>query len=312
MNNLDFLKKENISMLWDVISDEQTFKYLQRESQGKVSEIFINNINGFFEIERKKSINLIEINKKYIMLVLNFIKRNFEPQKPNKIKIFDDPVKELITYEEIQSEKKSQFEYELAKRQEEFTNAITLKVPEVPEFTDKYKETPILEMDKIIKEMTLKRNYEVEQINRNYQSDINNTNNWLKPQETSVKSDKLIQENSEKLFQTQNQNQSKSKYIHTFNEFIESPSKKNVSWGENKEINYTPIDDSKLETNLFQKLKKINRNEQVNASENNITLTIQENSIQENSNQDRVLELENNFKILNSKLDMVLNILINK
>jgi hypothetical protein len=53
MNNSDFLKKSNVSMLWDVISDEQIFKFLPRDTQIKVSEIFINNITGFFEVERK-------------------------------------------------------------------------------------------------------------------------------------------------------------------------------------------------------------------------------------------------------------------
>ena len=157
MNNSDFLKKSNVSMLWDVISDEHIFKFLPKESQIKVSEVFINNIAGFFEVERKNSTgNLIELNKKYIMLVLNFIKTNFVQQKThNKIKIFDEaPVKELVTYEEIQNDKKSQFEKDLAKRQEEFTNSITVKVPEVPDFADRYQETPISEMDNFIKEMT--------------------------------------------------------------------------------------------------------------------------------------------------------------
>ena len=109
MNISDFLKKDNVSTLWDVISDEQIYKSLPREYQIKVSEIFINNIKGFFDAERKISSNLIEINKKYIILILNFIKTNFAPKQTyNKIKIYDEvPAKELITYEEIQNEKKN-------------------------------------------------------------------------------------------------------------------------------------------------------------------------------------------------------------
>ena len=68
---------------------------------------------------------------------------------------------------------------------------MSLNVPDVPDFSDKTKDHPIGEMDKIIKEMTEKRNYEVEQINYSYKSDINNVNNWLKPQETSIKTEKL-------------------------------------------------------------------------------------------------------------------------
>lgn len=304
MNNSDFLKKTNISTLWDVISDEAMFKFLSKENQITVSEIFINNITGFFEVERKNLPNLMELNKKYVMHVLNFIKTKFSQKNShNKIKIFDEtPVKELITYEEIKNDKKTQFEKDLAKRQEEFTNSIAVKVPEVPDFTDKYQEIPISEMDKIIKEMTAKRNYEVEEINRSYQSDINNTNNWLKPQETSIKSEKITgQHNAE--FTQQNQNYIKSKYVNTM---IESPSKKNVSWGENEEINSFSSEENELETNLFKKLKKVTKEEN---PENNINLTIEENTLINNTNQDRILVLENDIKVLNTKLDMIITLL---
>ena len=117
MSNSDFLQKGNISMLWDVISDEEIFKFLPRDLQLNVSQMFINNVNGFFEVERKKTNNLIEINKKYIILILNHIKNNFQKKPHNKIKILEDePVKEIITYEEIHNERKSQFEKDLAKR----------------------------------------------------------------------------------------------------------------------------------------------------------------------------------------------------
>ena len=77
MNIGNFLQKDNISMLWDVISDEDIFKFLTKDIQSKISNVFLNNINGFFETERTKTNNLIEMNKKYILLILNYIKSNF-------------------------------------------------------------------------------------------------------------------------------------------------------------------------------------------------------------------------------------------
>ena len=305
MSNPDFLKKGNISMLWDVISDEEIFKFLPKESQENISQLFINNISGFFEVERKKTTNLIEINKKYIILILNYIKTNFPKKIHNKIKILDDvPVKEVITYEEIHNERKSQFEKDLVKRQEEFTNAITLKVPDVPEFADKHVEAPISEMDKIIKEMTAQRNYEVEQINRSYQSDINSSSNWLTPQETSIKAEKGLLQNGEEKSQNpiQNQNYSKSKYLQTFNEVLDSPSKKNVSWGENREIEDSSFENA-METNIFQKLKKVGKGQE----QNNISLTIEENTYNT-----RIYNLETEIKLLNNKLDTIINLLHNK
>ena len=68
---------------------------------------------------------------------------------------------------------------------------MSITFPEKPYFADKYSDSPISEMDIMIKEMTAKRNYDVEQINRNYQTNINQADNWLKSQETSVKAEKL-------------------------------------------------------------------------------------------------------------------------
>jgi hypothetical protein len=180
--------------------------------------------------------------------------------------------------------KKSQFEKDLVKRQEEFTNSITLQVPKVPEFSDNYRDTPIKDMDKIIKEMTSKRNYEVEQINRNNSNNNNNNSendSWLKPQETSIKKDKFI---------------------------TEMP-KKNVTWGENVMIAKNEIEiiqsDSE-EDNIFKKLKKVNTQSHNVETLNNIKLTINEPSTE-----DKIKDLQNEVKLLNTKLDKIM-VLLNK
>jgi hypothetical protein len=89
---------------------------------------------------------LVDMNKKYILLILNYankqIKQNTKPEY-KKIKILDEipqkKVNELITYEDIQNDKRSQFDKDLNRRQEEFTNAMALPVPPVPKFNDKLK-----------------------------------------------------------------------------------------------------------------------------------------------------------------------------
>ena len=137
---------------------------------------------------------LVDLNKKFILLILKFIKENYaQANKPSKITIYnEEPKKELITYEEIQNEKKGQFEKDFIKRQEEFESFMTIKPPPVPEFIDKKKDEPIKDMEQILKEMKSQRNYEVEQINTS-SSNLNKEqiNNWLKPQETSLKNEKL-------------------------------------------------------------------------------------------------------------------------
>jgi hypothetical protein len=290
MNINNFLHKENLNTLWDVISDEDIFKFLSRDIQSKIAELFTNNFKGFFEIEKTKSSSLVDVNKKYIMLILNHIKKTYTQQMPNKIKILDEtPVKEIITAEELHNERKSQFDKDLFKRQEEFENIMAVKAPPVPNFLDKYEDKPIGEMDKIIKEMTSKRNYDVEQITKNSVVD----DNWLKPQETSIKSEKITK-------QPPQINESRFKYLNVDNQEQVS-TKKNVTWGNNTETS-----DSELEESLFKKLKKIKQPEI--EFENNISLSFEE--INNNVNNDeKIRELQSEVKTLNSKLDMIIELL---
>ena len=302
MNTAGFLHQDNISTLWEVISDEEIFKFLPKDSQSKISQVFLNNIRGFFETEKTKTANLVDMNKKYIMLILSHIKQHFVPQMPNKIKISDEPTtKELITYEEIQTDRQSQFEKDLSRRQDEFTRTMTLTAPNAPDFTDKLEDKPIEGMDRLIKEMTAKRNYEVEQINRNYTSDVNQTSNWLKPQETSVKTDK---------FPAQQDTASAAprfKFLNTDEALSGSggdQGKKNVTWGANKEISTTNLDsnDDELETNIFKKLKRVGPEP---ATQNNIQL-----SLHENSQEDRLANVERQLSALTSKMDTLIQLLM--
>ena len=302
MNINNFLHKENLNTLWDVISDEDIFKFLSRDIQSKVAELFSNNFKGFFEIEKTKTSSLVDINKKYIMLILNHIKKTYTQQMPNKIKILDEtPSKEIITAEELHNERKSQFDKDLFKRQEEFENIMVVKSPPVPNFLDKYEDKPIGEMDKIIKDMTAKRNYDVEQITKNSVVD----DNWLKPQETSIKSEKMTKE-PQQIKESQQINESRFKYLNMDiqqqqQQQQQSPTKKNFTWGNNAD---TP--DSELEENLFKKLKKVKQPEI--EFENNISLSFEEinNNV---SNDDKIRELQSEVKKLNSKLDMIIELL---
>jgi hypothetical protein len=294
MNINNFLQKENLNTLWDVISDEDIFKFLSRDIQSKVAELFTNNVKGFFEIEKTKTNNLVDINKKYIMLILNHIKKTYTQQMPNKIRILEEtPVKEFITAEELHNERKSQFDKDLSRRQEEFENIISVKAPPVPNFLDKYEDKPIEEMDKIIKEMTAKRNYDVEQITKNSVVD----DNWLKPQETSVKSEKITKD-------IQPINESRFKYLNIDNQ-QQSPIKKTVTWGNNTENS-----DLEFEENIFRKLKKVQKPDpEVN---NNITLSFDElnnNDSNNDSNDDKIRVLQSEVKTLHTKLDMIIELL---
>jgi hypothetical protein len=298
--SINFLKEQNIKMLWDVVSDEDIFRFLTPDNQSKIYQLFLNNIEGFSENEGTKTISLVNLNKKYILLILNHIKKTYSP---SKIKIHNEqqqPLKELITFEEIQNDRKSQFEQDFNRIQEEFEDSISIKPPPVPEFTDPKGKTdePIKEMDKILKEMQSQRKYEVEQINRSYNTS-NNIDNWLKPQETSLKTEKY--ENKKQELQTNN----RFKYLNELDQNL-TP-KKNVTFNNNDQVN-TFISEVEVEDdediNIFAKLKKVNK------KEGNIRLEIDEiNTKDTNLNEDRIAKLERNVLNLTQKIDKILALL---
>lgn len=287
----EFTEKMNITMLWEVISDEGSFKFLTRDVQANVYQLFLNNIQGFYDNEKIKPNSLVGINKKYILLILNHIKRQTNMQS-NKIIIHQEPIKESITYNEIQNDRKNKFDRELNIKQEEFEELMTIKSPSIPEFADKEGDTPIKEMEKMLKEMKVQRNYEIEQINNKYNS-TTQVDNWLKPQETSLKSEKLnhIVEPS--------QNNSRFKFLDTIDKNVstEPKDKKNVSFSNIEEIQTFNIGDED-DDNIFSKLKKLSSNDKIE----NITLDL-------NEDEDRVSKLEREIKLMNKKMDSILELL---
>jgi len=255
----DFLEKENLELLWEVLIDEPLIKQLCDSviKYKTLMHIFQSNLNDFFNVEKNNCKNLIELNKKYILLIINYIiKTNtnqstapLQSQSPytnsqyKKIKIHDDePIKQSITFEDIQNDRMNLFEKELNKKQEEFTNAMTLPVPPVPNFSDNL-DQPMSEIEMEIKRIQEQRNYDIEMIkNTNSSSDAN----WLKPQETSIKNEKLIKINNN------NSNSNAKNNDVNFNN-----NSKHISWEDEQLSRQEPMYEEPEEINIFGKLKKI-------------------------------------------------------
>ena len=326
-----FLNNENVKLLWDVVIDEDIIKKQSREFQENILNLFRSNIKGFYDVESKKTISLVDMNKKYILLILNYantqIAKNVKPEY-RKIKILDElpqkKVNELITYEEIQNDKRSQFDKDLNRRQEEFTNSMALPLPPVPKFTDNLEIEPITEIEKAIKELTTQRNYDVEQINRSNNTNLNsNADNWLTPQETSVKADKLTPQQPP----SQNNN-NKLKYLKIDNDNVEnqvinldkrenitSP-KKSVTW-DLKPYNYSNEVSNELSNEVKLTMEELfcDDNENLNEEDANIFKLLKKvppvkNDKKDTDNKIEVLQTE--IKTLNNKLDVILELLKNK
>ena len=88
-----FLNNENVKVLWDVIIDEDIIKRQPREFHENILNLFRSNLKGFYDVESKKTNNLVDMNKKYILLILNYankhITQNVKPEY-KKIKILDE------------------------------------------------------------------------------------------------------------------------------------------------------------------------------------------------------------------------------
>ena len=261
-----FLKQENISLLWNIIKDEKLIEILL---------FFKNNITSFYEKEHVKSKNLIEINKKYIVFVLDYIKYKYfnSTKNTNRIKIHEDNLvqnKELITYEELQKEKLTVFEKELSINEEDFKTYMHKHVPPTPIFNDDINEVPISEFNEIIKQITIQRNYDIENINTNQSN-----SSFLQSQETSIKNEKLIKQNNN-----------------------ETVNKKNISWGNDTVTEYEEndkINNENIELNIFDKLKQ-NTNTKINDNSNK--------NIEE-----QIEKIQNDIIILNLKISKILKIL---
>ena len=333
MNTTNFLNNENVKVLWDVVIDEDIIKRQSREFHENILKLFRSNLKGFYDVESQKTTNLVDMNKKYILLILNYankqIAQNVKPEY-RKIKILDElpqkKVNELITYEEIQNDKRSQFDKDLSRRQEEFTNAMSLQVPPVPKFSDNLEDGPISEIEKAIKELTSQRNYDVEQINKSNNNNLNsNTDNWLKPQETSVKNDKITPQQPIQNGNI-NGNNSRLKYIKVDNENVEnqvisldrekqlSP-KKNVTW-DLKPYNYSSDVKDELLNEVSNEVR-LTMEEIINDNDNDEDANIfkllkKVQTVKSETNEDKIAVLQTEVKTLNSKLDLILELLKNK
>jgi hypothetical protein len=294
----DFLEKENLELLWEVLIDEPLIKQLCDSviKYKTLLHIFQSNLNEFFITEKNSCNNLIELNKKYILLIINYIIKTNNTNNNNsnashthdlstqnqyrKIKIHDDePIKQSITFEDIHNDRLNLFEKELTKKQEEFTNAMTLPVPPVPNFTDKLDE-PMSEIELEIKRIQEQRNYDIEMINNtNKNTNTSSDANWLKPQETSIKNEKLIKINNIVAAQNNGSNSNNNKHI---------------SWEDEQPSHQEEPE----EINIFGKLKKITTS---NDSTSNTVMPNYDYELQI-----QIDEIKKEMSTLNDKLDLIL------
>jgi hypothetical protein len=296
----DFLTKQNVDLLWEVIIDDDLFKNQPRELINQIRNMFTQTLRGFNEVEKGNSNNLMNMNKRFIGLMLN---QSYSIINANKNPIPPQKTRDLITSSDLQTERISQFEKDLSQKQSEFTNAMSLPVPPVPKFSDNNLDEPMGEMELAIKKALEQRNYDIEQVSKNLNK--SNADSWLKPQETSLKSEKIVPLKNQKSDYVQNsyvQNYLKTIKIDNENientvikkDIIDLSKQKHISWeDENISLQINENEEDKIiDDNIFKKLKKINPEIDDPSNINN-----------------RMNILEDKLNGLNNKIDILIKLL---
>ena len=282
MNNSAFLSKENVEMIWEIILDEDFMKKDINESEAvEIQKSFISEIKMFYQKEKGLNQGLMDMNKKFIENVLSnrqtlqIIEKTTNMNTTINSSINSTmhvPVsqKPLVTAEDIQSSRMNDFERQLSQKQNDFANAMTLKVPNRPNFNDEM-DKPISAMEDLISRTLAQRNFDIEQIQKNINKDQVET--FLKSQETSIKNEKQPMTQNKQSVPLYNVNNNDVKFIKIGSEDIsiqlndaieissplnEKTDKKHISWADNENIKLnieTSVEPPIQSTNILSKLK---------------------------------------------------------
>jgi len=199
MNKHDFLALSNIEILWEVIGEQDIFQN---------RNVFKTALTEFYESENMKHRDLVMLNKAFISSILFASQPQYQTQpQPQYQPQYQTQPKIPITFEELQTEKLSQFEIKLTEKEDDFKQSMARPLPQqIPNFRDKMDE-PLTEIESIIKRTIAERNYDISQIaNTIANTNANTSVNELKSQETSIKKEKL----SPLFFSSLNQQKNKS------------------------------------------------------------------------------------------------------
>lgn len=168
-------------MLWEVILDDEIIVNKNREEINMINEIFLRVAQQFYDREQNNIPDLVNMNKKFISIIVNILNKNFPKPKPLLIHESES----FVTAEKIQASRLNIFEEELTKKQQEFAQSMALPIPEKPDFEDGSRDGPIRELDAMIKKTIDERNFDIQQITNNFNK--SEAENFIKSSEITNK-----------------------------------------------------------------------------------------------------------------------------
>jgi len=247
-----FITNENIDLLWEIILEEEFIrKVVSREKIVEFRNYFIVQIKEFQNVTAKLNIPLVQLNKQFITNFMT-VMRSQQPQPPVPP---PNQNKQLYTSQEIQAERKSQFENDLTRKQNEFTRGMSVPVPEIPKFGEDLDKPIGSAMDELIAKTLAERNYEIQQIQRQMPGPPPPSQQTQQTKQ-QIKYIKIGEEVKGPIMTPIDVNDVFGKTSEKNTGVI-----KNVSWGENEYQEYNPLQQQPSDetgfNHLFSKLKKI-------------------------------------------------------
>ena len=322
MNNLQQFKTvKNVNMLWEVLLDELKINHQNTSLVSNVRSVFENNISLFLSKANPNS-GLMNLNKIFLSQIVTAVNRLFpninqQQQSTKLINISDEIVNEPYKVEDIQSARQTEFEAQLNQKRSEFENLATHKKPKEVDFSDKAEISKIKEMEALIAETIAKRNFEIDQINMNTNPNTNpninsiSSDEWLKPNNTSVRAEKqqpIVSDNSQRKHKYVNVSEQEPPLFLTRSD--STSSLKKVSFNEGNNVTMT-IEEYRepetqevinIPTNIFNKLKKVE--EPIKNPEPNVQTQINDMNKKIDALFTMMAELSSNVKqIADSKRD---------
>jgi hypothetical protein len=172
----NFLTKQNIELLWDVLLDELRIDINNKQIYTNIRSVFESNINPFTK-NTNVNVNvnglnvntqLVNLNKQFLSQVVMAVNRLFpnlkQKQEFKRIQISSEDAFEPYKVEDIREERRDHFEKQVNQKRIEFENSINQNKPAELDFSEKIDDGKIKEMDVLIAETVARRKFDIEQI----------------------------------------------------------------------------------------------------------------------------------------------------
>jgi len=169
----EFKVIKNKELLWKLLCDNKNFVGMVKKDMKGTQTLFEEKIVETLQSSKQSNVNLLTLNKEFLK-TMNSYCNNMTTNKTSTVKISAN--NELITKEDIQKNELNSFDTRLNKRQQDF-HQYSQNKPEEISFIDDNEDTPLKDIDNILKSKIAERNYEVQNVDFNNSKE--ETEKWL-------------------------------------------------------------------------------------------------------------------------------------